>query len=225
MRAGVMSAGLFSIPGRARLAAKERECQEKSLSSTAEWSEEVFARQQIRGLVRQLFGSAVIPEVRQVVFSAVDQETDVNELCWRVGATLAVENGSEVVVITDQHHGERGVLNCATSLRDHAVRVQRDLWSLEVPPPDRAGFGDLRNFMQRVRQEFPYSVVAAGSTATTDERRLAEFADGMVLVISALRTRRATARKLLEDLSHVRLLGTVFQDREFPIPEGIYRRL
>jgi hypothetical protein len=83
---------------------------------------------------------------------------------------------------------------------------------------------DAENFMQQVRQQFSYSIVAA-SSAPASEPRLAEFADGMVLVISALRTRRAAARKLLEDLSHVRLLGTVLQDREFPIPEGIYRRL
>ncbi len=54
---------------------------------------------------------------------------------------------------------------------------------------------------------------------------MAHAADGIVLVVSAARTRRATALKVKNDLNGVRLLGTVLCDREFPIPRGIYRRL
>jgi Mrp family chromosome partitioning ATPase len=56
---------------------------------------------------------------------------------------------------------------------------------------------------------------------------MAQFADGMILVLSAQRTRRATAIKVKQTLerANVRLLGSVLSDREFPIPEGIYRRL
>ena len=65
----------------------------------------------------------------------------------------------------------------------------------------------------------------AGESSMTTE--MAQISDGVVLVISAQRTRRASARKFKEMLeaAQVRLLGTVLSDREFPIPEGIYRRL
>jgi Mrp family chromosome partitioning ATPase len=56
---------------------------------------------------------------------------------------------------------------------------------------------------------------------------MAQFADGIILVLSAHRTRRAMARKIKETLeaAQVRILGTVLSDRVFPIPERIYRRL
>jgi Mrp family chromosome partitioning ATPase len=56
---------------------------------------------------------------------------------------------------------------------------------------------------------------------------MAQFADGIILVLSALRTRRATALRAKEMLegAHARLLGTILTDRVFPIPESLYRRL
>jgi Mrp family chromosome partitioning ATPase len=56
---------------------------------------------------------------------------------------------------------------------------------------------------------------------------MAEFTDGIVLVLSAQHTRRAAALRIKEkvDEAHVRLLGTVLSDREFPIPQRLYRRL
>ena len=56
---------------------------------------------------------------------------------------------------------------------------------------------------------------------------MAQFADGIVLVLAAHRTRRVTARKVKEalEVSQARVLGTVLSERMFPVPEGIYRRL
>jgi Mrp family chromosome partitioning ATPase len=56
---------------------------------------------------------------------------------------------------------------------------------------------------------------------------MARLADGLILVLSARHTRRAAARRIkqLLDEARVQLLGTVLTDREFPIPERIYRRL
>ena len=54
-----------------------------------------------------------------------------------------------------------------------------------------------------------------------------QFADGVVLVVKANSTRRATAMKVKEsfEASNVRLLGAVLNDRTFPVPEALYRRL
>ena len=56
---------------------------------------------------------------------------------------------------------------------------------------------------------------------------MAQFVDGIILVLSARRTRRIAARKMKEMLegAHARILGSVLSDRVFPIPQGIYRRL
>jgi Mrp family chromosome partitioning ATPase len=56
---------------------------------------------------------------------------------------------------------------------------------------------------------------------------LGELADGIVLVLGANSTRKATARKIKNTLETMRsqILGTVLSERAFPIPEWIYRRL
>jgi Mrp family chromosome partitioning ATPase len=56
---------------------------------------------------------------------------------------------------------------------------------------------------------------------------MAQFADGIILVLSAQRTRRIMARKIkgMLEAAQARILGTVLSDRVFPIPDGIYRRL
>lgn len=223
MRAGVLSAGVFGIQERTRPALKERATPEKVLTQTSEWSEEAFARQQIRNLVRQVF-SPTEQAVRHVVFSGVEIDADVNGICWRVGRKLACERAEDVlVVVRDEIQGAEGEAN-ETDLRSRAKRVDRNLWRLSVQQIQRKS-ETLRALMTEVRREFEYSVVADSVGGWTGRASLAEAADGLVLVLSALRTRRASARKMLDELSHVRLLGTVLQDREFPIPEGIYQRL
>jgi Mrp family chromosome partitioning ATPase len=54
-----------------------------------------------------------------------------------------------------------------------------------------------------------------------------QLADGIILVLDARSTRRATARKIKETLQGARsqILGTVLSERVFPVPESIYRRL
>jgi Mrp family chromosome partitioning ATPase len=79
-----------------------------------------------------------------------------------------------------------------------------------------------------MRREFEYSIVEGPPAGESNEAMaMAQFADGIILVLSAQHTRRITARKIMEMLeaSQVRILGTVLSDRVFPIPEGIYRRL
>jgi hypothetical protein len=86
--------------------------------------------------------------------------------------------------------------------------------------------GSLSAYLNEVRKEFEYSIVAAPAAVVSSKvLEMAAIADGVVLVLSAQRTRRFTALKVKSTLSHVRLLGTVLCDREFPMPNGIYRRL
>jgi Mrp family chromosome partitioning ATPase len=48
-----------------------------------------------------------------------------------------------------------------------------------------------------------------------------------VLIVEANRTRRETVRRLKEQLeaAQVRILGAVLDQRTFPIPEKLYRKL
>jgi len=213
----------------------EVEREESCPDGLAGWDPDAFADEQIRGLVRQLFSTTQARPLRQVVFSAVDPQTDAGELCRSAGEMQAQETTLDVAVagagLESTAAGE--LLVCSTEmrspLRETGTQVRRNLWllPLEVGGPEgSAAF--LHRYMGAVRREFEYSIVAVPASAISNHAiTLAQFADGIVLVLSAQHTRRVHARKIKATLEEAQacLLGTVLSDREFPIPERIYRRL
>src|SRR5208283_4562289 len=72
---------------------------EDSCSSSVALDLELYADEQIRGLVRQVFLSSWPKPVRQVVFCAVNEDTSVTELCTRVASALAEEVLSDVCLV------------------------------------------------------------------------------------------------------------------------------
>jgi hypothetical protein len=215
------------------------------LRAPRRWDPEVFAREQIRGLVRQIFFSNALRPVRQVVFSPTEQETDVQNLCRRVGHALALETSSSVAVVcghplmlqdvpqddTEQSHPARAEAHDPTMpLRTMAVAVKSNLWLVPALAEEGDSIPDSKwhAHLCDVRREFEYSVVEGPPAGASNEAMaMAQLADGIVLVLSARHTRRATARSIKErlELAQVRLLGAVLSDRVFPIPESLYRRL
>ena len=236
MREGVMRAGVMPFVGaRPGAEAEQVRPEARTVPSGARWNPQEFAREQIRGLVRQLFSTRQEKPLRQVVFSAVDPQTDAGEICRSVGEMLALETTMDVAVagagLEDTTAGE--LLVCSTGtrspLRETGTRVRRNLWLLPLElSGSEVSAASLHHYMGVVRREFEYSIVAAPASAISNHAiTLAQFADGIVLVLSAQHTRRVQARKIKATLdeAQARLLGTVLSDREFPIPERIYRRL
>jgi hypothetical protein len=210
------------------------------------WNPEDFARQQIQGLVRRVFLSNVLSNderpVRQVVFSALDRETDVRSICRRVGEALALEIVGNVAIVGAYPQVLQGGENyqseltgrpepeANTPLRRAATRVQSNLWLVPEAGTHEAlgGTASLHSFLGEVRSVFEYSIVEGPLAGESNEAMAtAQFADGIILVLSARRTRRIAARKTKEMLeaAQARVLGTVLSERAFPIPQRIYRRL
>jgi hypothetical protein len=237
MREALTSSGLFV----ARTAEREG-LRDRVSKQAGRWNPEEFAKEQIRGLVRQVFLGNHERPVRQVVFSGAEPETEVQGLCWRVGEGLARERVGSIAVAGEypqalqdgeSYAGETTepvVDNLSTPLRQTATRVKGNLWL--VPPAE--GQGDqvtsalLHSYLAEMRKQFEYSIVVGPpATESNTATAMGQFADGIVLVLSAHHTRRITARKIKEKLeaAQARLLGTVLSDRVFPIPDGIYRRL
>jgi Mrp family chromosome partitioning ATPase len=82
--------------------------------------------------------------------------------------------------------------------------------------------------MEDIRREFRYSIIHGPPAIEAGEAlSLAQWGDGLILVVSAQHSKRLTAMRVREMLAEtdVRLLGIVLTDREFPIPEKIYRLL
>jgi hypothetical protein len=212
---------------------------------TAVWDPDAFADEQIRGLVRQVFLPGWPKPAHQVVFSAVDPETDISAICMQVGLTLSAQvpgttclveanlnsPGLEQVV---EKNGHDLIANLERSgFRDPSRRLSNELWL--VPrnvflDGNESGLSGawLQDRLTELRETFDYTVLygppaGAGSEAAL----LASLCDGMVLVVEANSTRRVAALKAKERLyaANARLLGTVLSERTFPIPDMIYRKL
>jgi protein-tyrosine kinase len=238
MREGVMSAEVLFARSTVR---EQVPAEDRSVPQVGGWNPEVFAREQIRGLVRQVFFSHAGRPVRQVVFSALDPETDVRPICRQVGESLARETEGSIAIVgeypqllldAETYEGkvmERLVQDASTPLRQSATRVGSNLWL--APRPGRnegIATASWHSYLGDVRRQFEYSIVVAPAAGESNvATAMAQFADGIILVLSAQRTRRIAARKIKEALeeAEARLLGTVLSDRTFPIPERIYRRL
>lgn len=236
-----MSVGVFEAADLVR-AAVEAAKPVHTHGETVRWSPENFAREQIRGLVRQVFFSSAAHQVRQVVFCPAESGTDVGNICWQVAEALALDTSGNVAVIsrdelpapseqakTEEYAATVG--EDATLLRQGAIRIQRNLWWVPLNRLVEDGAGSsarLSSRLSELRQEFEYSIMQGPAAGGSGEAAaLGQSADGIILVLAAHVTHRAVALNIKETLgaAHVRLLGTVLSERRFPIPEAIYRRL
>jgi len=208
------------------------------------WTLESFAEEQIRSLVRQVFLPGWPKPCRQVVFSPVDQGSDIASICMQVGETLVNEgSGSTCVVGARAIGGEEDAAlkdwppvsgeKRFGALRDVSQQLSAGLWFM----PRNVFLGGnetglsaawLRARLAELRLEFDYTVLQGPAAGSGSEAALLGAAcDGLVLVLQANATRRVTAQRVKENLysANARLLGTVLSERTFPIPSAIYRRL
>lgn len=199
-----------------------------------------FAREQIRTLVRRVFPSGAGQAVRQVVFCAAEARTDISSICEQVGHALALEASGDVAIVSRDFSGaateqlespgggpEKG------AIKSWASRLAPNLWCVPETGLRAMSHESATNrywvaSLARLREEFEYAVIQGPAAGVSSESALlGQLADGIILVIEAHNTRRATARKIKDSLQggQSRILGTVLSERTFPVPEGIYRRL
>lgn len=162
MRAGAISAGLFGFGRGESTTAKDVVAgQKKPVASTASLAAEKFASAQIRGLVRQVFLSGVSP-IKQVVFTSMQPEIDVQQVCRRVGQALAAETAKDVVIVTRAQSGLQPETQPFHAMGRGSRQLEEKLWSWEIASDDEdSGAGGLRSCMAQIRHEFEYSLIAA----------------------------------------------------------------
>ena len=86
----------------------------------------------------------------------------------------------------------------------------------------------LRSRIAELREEFDYVLIdtpPVGSYA--DAVLLGQMTDGVILVVEANSTRREAARIAKEtfESANVKVLGAILNNRAFPIPEALYKKL
>ena len=205
-----------------------------SLAVVGGWSPENFAREQIRGLVRRVFFAGGSRPVKQVVFSPVESHSGMGAICDQVGRALALETHSDIAILSrDVEPAGLCAAHEGVAIRSWATQLTVNLWRVPelslCPSGEEVGTGCYwRARLTELRREFEYTVIHGPAAGISSEAALlGQLADGIILVLDAQSTRRATALTIKETLQGAssKILGTVLSEREFPVPEGIYRRL
>jgi hypothetical protein len=209
---------------------------------TNSWNPEDFAQEQIRGLVRRVFFTGGGQSAKQVVFSAAEPNTDVANICDRVGQALALETRAHIAIVVREPRTEEMVREMVRAHPRHvgsgvikscSAQIGANLWRVPgfgLPEcREESGTGPYwLSYLAGLRIEFNYAVIHGPVAGISSEAAvLGQLADGIILVLGAHSTRKATARKIKETLeaAQARILGTVLSERTFPVPERIYRRL
>jgi len=204
--------------------------------------------QQITELVQRLNLQAGADAPRMIVFTGLEPSSGCSWVCACTGETLASQvSGSVCVVDTDlrapglhNHFGmtnSRGLsdaLQGAESIRHFVQATSRhnvQLLSSGSGAENVQGLlssGRMRLRMTELRSRYDYVLINAAPLSVSDDAiMLGPLADGVVLVLKANSSRRETARKAVENLqaAQVKVLGAVLNQRTFPIPEKIYKKL
>jgi hypothetical protein len=234
-----MSANVEVLRSSELIGSRAQETQVEVFRGTNDWNPEDFAREQIRGLVRRVFFASGGRAVRQIVFSPAEPHTDVANICDQVGRALALETSTHIAIVEREPRAgemaQQGHVGCARSAAIKAWSTQMgvNLWRVPGFGPREGGeeTGTGRYWascLAELRNEFEYAVIQGPAAGMSSEAGLlGQLTDGIILVLGAHSTRRATARKIKEMLegAQSRILGTVLSERRFPVPERIYRRL
>jgi Mrp family chromosome partitioning ATPase len=211
-----------------------------------QWNERVW--DEVGKLVQRVFVFPSPGNARLVVFAGVDAGRGSSEICFCAGEVLAAQaSGSVCLVDANQrapflHHiagigrspGLAEALINSDPIKDFAVPITgANLWL--VPPgagaSEAPGSFPMDRFCARLaelREEFDYVLIDTPPVnLCTDALLLGQKSDGVILIVEANSTRRETARMVTEafQAANVKLLGAILNNRTFPIPEALYKKL
>jgi hypothetical protein len=238
----------FDWMGVLKAEAKSWKWKTQSRNSHHEKNLEAIARAEEMKLVQRVFPETREDAPRVAIFADLETEAGCARICAHTGEMLAARAEGPVCIV-DANFGSPRLHNYfdVENLKGLAEAVFEsgpvenfaqqvpgsDLWLM---PSGGAGAqlnfaamaNGLRSRITELRAAFRYVVIHAGSfRLEANAMLLSRWADGIVLVVEANSTRREAAKRAKEDLvaANVNLLGVVLNNRTFPIPEAIYRKL
>ena len=202
---------------------------------------------EITKLIQRLFlqsGKDIGPKV--VSFSGLATDERSGWICARAGEALAAQVDNSVCIVeanpwSPQSHVLRSVGN-QTGLAEALTAKGpikafstflngENLWLISSGRVNPNLFISLSRYRERfaeLRETFDYILVNAPSFSHEAEATLiGQLTDGIVLIVEANQSRRDTVRRVKEQLdsAQVQILGAVLDQRTFPIPEKLYRKL
>jgi Mrp family chromosome partitioning ATPase len=198
-------------------------------------------------LVQQVFAPVDKGSSLKVVcFMGIARDDRSSWICARAGEALAEQSEASVCVVeanfwsprlhvhlgAENQAGLAEALTTKDPIQEFAVPIAGRNLSLVPAGVVKPGFyPSIQRYRERfheLREVFDYILISAPPLqGETDTTRIAQLTDGAVLVVEANQSRRETVRRAKEQLesAKIRLIGAVLDQRTFPIPEKLYRRL
>jgi len=233
------------------LPAEELETQAKNQELTTTdvlTATEPSVREESLKLVQRLFLPPGPAAPKAVMFAAIDSKNGCSWLCSVIAKLLAESVSGSVCLVEGNfrapslpkllgvrnHHGLVDALRQEGSIRDFAKQIgPNNLWMLSAGSlgQDSSSLLNCDRMKERVselRKEFDYLVIDAPPlSAFADGMVLGRLTDGVVLVLEANATRREAALRVTESLrtTKIPVLGAILNNRKFPIPAALYKRL
>lgn len=200
--------------------------------------------EEIAALVQRIFPLSSKQSARSVVFTGTESGTGCTWVCARAGEVLANQVSASVCLVdanlrAPRLHEQFGVPN-HHGLSDALMQAEPiDRFISQLTPSNLAilscgGAMDsartlltsnrMNARLAELRSIFDYVLIDA---SPREAAALAAASDGLVLVLKANSSRKETVRSTVSQLqaANVNILGAVLNQRTFPIPEGLYRRL
>jgi protein-tyrosine kinase len=207
-----------------------------------------MARDEVTKLVHRLFLLPGTDAPHQVVFASTDSGNGCSWMCAHAAEILASQVGNSVCVVdcnlnspslhrqfgVENNYGLSEALVSGGPIRQYAQQLSRsNLWLMSAGAVNENSrtlleSGRMRSCIADLRSEFDYMLMdIAPMNVSNHTMSFGSLLDGVVLVIKANSTRRDSTREAVQQLraSNVRVLGVVLNQRTFPIPERIYKRL
>jgi Mrp family chromosome partitioning ATPase len=205
------------------------------------------AKEELAKLIQRLFfsgGRVSGPGV--ISFSGIARDDRSCWICARAAELLALQADISVCLVdanfkSPQLHphydvsnrtGMASALGSDSPIRSFTTQLPvKNLWLLPSGPAKQGFELNVERCQARfaeLRREFDYVFINAPSLAHEREATLmGQMGDGIVLIVEANQTGRKSLGQAKEHLQNggVKILGAVLDQRRFPIPAFLYRKL
>jgi Mrp family chromosome partitioning ATPase len=207
-----------------------------------------MTRQEEIKLVQRVFFPKDAGSNRAVVFAGIENVEASARICARAAETLAAQVQSSVCVVDSnlllpslhQYFGTTsspGLANAVLQtgpIREFARQLfPSNLWFIPCGDTKENSWtllnpNGLRARLAELRTQFGHVLINAPPMSVfSDSALIGQTSDGVVLVVEAHSTRREVTQRVIENLetAKVQICGAVLNNRTFPIPESVYRKL
>jgi Mrp family chromosome partitioning ATPase len=204
--------------------------------------------EEVNALAQQIFLASGADTPRIVVFASTEPGSGCSWVCTHLGEVLASRVPGSVCLVDanlrdpglHQLYGcdnDNGISDALVHLDPIRTFVRPlsvpNLWLISAgfrrdEAQAQLSSDRMRFRLTELRKEFDYVLIdTAAMSICNDAISLGSMSDGVVMVLKANASRRETARQAIQDLQsgEAKVLGAVLNQRTFPIPDSIYKKL